>query len=219
MTTSKGSSDKYRVDADSFLLDSAQWDREFAISLAERVGVRGGLTREHWDIINFIRSAYSESGRCPLVYETCRMAGISLKDLKRLFPTGYLRGACKLAGITYREGYLSQSSLPPTADDLNVIAANKSYKVDVRGFLVNPDEWDEYYAAFRAHDMKIPGGRLSDDHWRVVHFLRDSFAKNKEVPTVYETCDACGIDLEQLEKLFPDGYHRGAVKVAGLRVR
>jgi len=219
MTDERSLSEKYQVDADGFLLDSAQWDREYALKLAERVGVRGGLTREHWDIINFIRTAYSETGKCPLVYEACRMSGIALKDLKRLFPTGYLRGACKLAGITYREGYLSQSNLPPTGEDLNVIAANKMYKVDVRGFLMNPDEWDEYYAAFRAHDMKIPGGRLSPEHWRVIRFLRETFARKKEVPTVYETCDACNIDLEQLEELFPDGYHRGAVKVAGLRVR
>ena len=27
------------------------------------------------------------------------------------------------------------------------------------------------------------------------------------------------IDLDELQKLFPDGYHRGAVKIAGLRVR
>lgn len=219
MADSSSLSEKYQVDADGFLLDSVQWDREFAVKLAERVGVRGGLTREHWDIINFIRTAYSDTGKCPLVYETCRMSGMSLKDLKRLFPTGYLRGACKLAGITYREGYLSQSNLPPTGEDLNVIAANKAYKVDVRGFLMNPDEWDEYYAAFRAHDMKIAGGRLTSEHWRVIHYLRETFARKKEVPTVYETCDACSIDLEQLEKLFPDGYHRGAVKVAGLRVR
>jgi TusE/DsrC/DsvC family sulfur relay protein len=211
--------EKYSLDADGFLLDSTQWDREYAIGTAERAGLREGLTTEHWEVIDYIRTTWQDTGKCPLVYETCRMCGLTLKDLKRLFPTGYLRGACKLAGITYREGYLSQSSLPTTADDLNLIAANKSYRVDVRGFLVDPEEWDEYYAAFRAHDMKVPGGKLTDEHWKVIRYLRDSYARNKEVPTIYETCAACDLELPELEGLFPDGYHRGAVKVAGLRVR
>ncbi len=39
------------------------------------------------------------------------------------------------------------------------------------------------------------------------------------VPTVYETCEENRIEIEDLEALFPDGYHRGAVKISGLRVR
>ena len=27
------------------------------------------------------------------------------------------------------------------------------------------------------------------------------------------------LKIDELEKLFPDGYHRGAVKLAGLRLR
>ena len=42
------------------------------------------------------------------------------------------------------------------AEDVNVISADKIYRVDVRGFLDNPDDWDEYYAVHRASDMKIP---------------------------------------------------------------
>ena len=60
--------------------------------------------------------------------------------------------------------------------------------------------------------------KLTDKHWQIINFLRKSFEKNNMVPTIYETCEANGIDLEELEKLFPDGYHRGAVKIAGLRV-
>jgi sulfur relay (sulfurtransferase) DsrC/TusE family protein len=38
------------------------------------------------------------------------------------------------------------------------------------------------------------------------------------VPTVYETFVANSLELEDLERLFPDGYQRDAVKLAGLRV-
>jgi tRNA 2-thiouridine synthesizing protein E len=65
--------------------------------------------------------------------------------------------------------------------------------------------------------MKMPS--LTDDHWRVINFLRKRFEETGTVPTVYETCEENRIELENLESLFPDGYHRGAVKVSGLRVR
>jgi tRNA 2-thiouridine synthesizing protein E len=66
--------------------------------------------------------------------------------------------------------------------------------------------------------MKMPQ-ILGEEHWRIIHYLRKSYRKNKTIPTVFETCKDNRIDLADLERLFPDGYHRGAVKIAGLRVR
>jgi len=209
----------FEVDEHDFLLDFAAWSSEFAEGTAQKLKMTGSLTTEHWDVIYFIRNTYLESGVCPLVYEACRSNGLLINELKNLFPTGYLRGACKLAGITYREGYISQSILPMSAEDLNIITVKKTYRVDVRGFLVDPGDWDEYYAAHRAYDMKIPGGKLTDRHWGIIHFLRDWVEKNHDVPTVYQVCEENGMALEELEALFPDGYHRGAIKIAGLRVR
>ena len=209
----------FEVDDKDFLIDTGQWDSAFAEGMAKKLGIQRELVREHWEVINAIRDSYKETGHCPIVYEICRTCGLRLWDLKSLFPTGYLRGACKLAGITYREGYLGQTYLPSTAEDLNVISVKKTYRVDVRGFLISPDEWDEYYAIFRAFDMKIPGGRLTDNHWRIIHFLRDYYEHHNDIPTVYETCENNRIDIKELEELFPDGYHRGAIKIAGLRAR
>jgi tRNA 2-thiouridine synthesizing protein E len=67
--------------------------------------------------------------------------------------------------------------------------------------------------------MKIPGGKLSKRHWEVIHFLRKTCEQTKTVPTIHETCDFLNIEFDELEQLFPDGYHRGAVKIAGLKVR
>jgi tRNA 2-thiouridine synthesizing protein E len=209
----------FDVDSAGFLIHPEHWNRHFAEQKAAEVGVERGLTREHWDAINYIRTMYRIAGRCPLVYETCRHCSITRNDLKRLFPAGYLRGACKLAGLTYREGHPSQTRLPVTADDLNQIAFKKTYRVDVRGFLIDAEDWDEYFAAYRAYDMKLPGGRLTEDHWRLIKYVRKHQAKTGEVPTVYDTCEANNMDLDQLEQLFPDGYHRGLIKIAGLRVR
>jgi len=209
----------YEVDSFDFLLDFESWDENFAEGMAIQLGIPDGLTKEHWDVINSIRKVFKESGRCPIIYEVCRLNGLNRREFKSLFPTGYLRGACKIGGITYKEGYLGQTYLPASADDVNIVAANKTYQGDVRGFLVDPRDWDEYYAAYRAYDMKIPGGKLTEKHWQIINYLRKSFFENKVIPTIHETCEHNSIELDELENLFPDGYHRGAVKIAGLRAR
>lgn len=207
----------YTVDTEEFLSDYNEWDENFARGMAPKAGIISGLSEDHWKIIYFIRDMFKKTGKCPLVYETCRMNRLHLEELKKLFPAGYLRGACKLTGITYKEGYLDQSGLEELAERVTSPAQEKSYEIDSRGFLVNPFEWDEGFTALKAYEMKMP--KLSEKHWHIIYFLRKSFEKNNVVPTVYETCEINGIELEELEKLFPDGYHRGAVKIAGLRVR
>jgi tRNA 2-thiouridine synthesizing protein E len=213
----------YDLDSRDFLKDFKSWDEDFAKGMAQHLGMREDLTKEQWNVINFIRDTYNKTARCPNVYETCRMCGLRLEEVKIFFPSGYLRGACRLAGVTYREGFVGQNprDWPPYSAiyDANVISEDKTYRTDVRGFLVDPDDWDEYYAVHRAFDMKIPGGKLTEKHWQIINFLRESYKKNDKVPTVYETCEKNNVDLQELEQLFPDGYHRGAVKIAGLRVR
>ena len=217
MATFEFANKQYAIDSDEFLADFSAWDENFARGIAPKVGIISGLSEDHWRVIHFIRGQYQKTGKCPLVYETARMNRLHLQELKKLFPAGYLRGACKLAGITYKEGYLEQSWVEDFAEQVATAAEGKTYEVNLRGFLVNPSQWDKRYALYRAWEMKMP--KLTDQHWKVLEFLRESFAKNNIVPTVYETCEANHLELEDLQRLFPDGYHRGAIKLAGLRVR
>jgi len=220
MSNLKHKGKSYPLDSLGFLLDIEQWDENFAEGMAPQLQIEKGLTKEHWDVIYSIRKKFEESGRCPTIYETCRENNLRRKQLKNLFPTGYQRGACKLAGITFRDSHKQQELFnTEAAEALHAVASHKSYTVDMRGFLMDPDEWDEHYAIHRAYEMKIPGGKLTEKHWQVIRFLRESYKKNNEIPTVYDTCEANGLELEDLEQLFPDGYHRGAVKIAGLRLR
>ncbi len=208
----------YEVDSEGFLLDFNQWDEGFAEGMAPNVNKHCSSIEKHWDVIHLIRDTYNELGKCPLVYQTCKLNGLRLKQLKNLFPTGYLRGACKLAGITYKEGYVKYSWVDRSAEEAASFSTEKTYNVDVRGFLVDLSNWDEQFAVFKAHEMKMPDN-LTDKHWQIIHFLRNSYIEKKVIPTIYETCEANNIELDELERLFPDGYHRGAVKLAGLRVR
>ena len=211
----------YEVDEKGFLLNFADWDEDFAEGMASKLKIAHGLTKEHWNVIYSIRNAYKELGRCPVVYETCKINSLRIGQLGRLFPAGYLRGACKLAGITSEVGHLGlpyhPASKPETFSFME--SYNKTYEVDVHGFLLNPDQWDEYYAICKAFEMKIADAKLTDKHWEIIRFLRERHKETNKVPRVYETCKENQMDLEELERLFPDGYHRGAVKIAGLRVK
>lgn len=214
----EGPDREYELDADGYLTDPNDWSEDFARETAGSVGLERGLTTEHWDVLRTIRRKYLATGQCPLVYEVCLETGLDIQGLHRLFPAGFLRGACRLAGITYREGFLKYSWLEPALKELVKFDPIRSYAVDARGFLIDPDTWDEQFAVYKAAELKMQDG-LGPRHWAIIRFLRRCHVVRGEVPTVHETCEEIGLDLSQLEELFPDGYHRGAVKLAGLRKR
>jgi len=218
MTREPGAS-KYQVDDDGFLISPDDWDEAFAIANAKSAGIKGGLTAEHWTVIRFIRDTFEERGMVPLVYVTCMNFKMRLKDLKRLFPAGYHRGACRLAGVAYWTAQSQQwvEGKPPTAAERPSDATHplRHYLTDTLGFLLDPGEWDRAFAEATAAELKMPGG-LTEDHWRIIEFLREAYARDGVVPTLYATCEQNGLELNDLQRLFPDGYHRGAVRLAGL---
>ncbi len=215
---------EYRVDFQGFLLDYSEWDEDFAEGMASEADIPDGLTPQHWNVIRFIRKAFNETGECPLFFETCRVNGLRAKDFKGLFPSGYLRGACKLAGITYKDrivdffgekGMVRRQVRPAVAEQG---AEEKTYRVDVFGFLIDPSDWDEEFAVNKARELGI-NHNLTEKHWKVIYCLRENYIKSGTVPKAFDCCEANGIELDEFEGLFPTGYHRGAVKIAGLRVR
>jgi tRNA 2-thiouridine synthesizing protein E len=218
--THKGRS--YEVDDRGFLLDYHEWDGGFAEGMAPSAKVHDGLTEQHWRVIRFIRNEFEQAGECPLVFSTCRGTGLSPSELKSLFPAGYTRGACRLAGLAYRDrftDYYGEAAIPRGRRKAKAPAPqpDKIYRVNAFGFLVDASEWDEDFASNKAREMKMPGG-LSERHNEVIQFLRRSHAMGQIVPSLSDCCDALGIDPDEFERLFPDGYVRGALKIAGLCV-
>jgi len=212
---------EYDLDAHGFLASYDEWDEEFAEAMAREAGIEGDLTEEHWRIIRFIRQEVKEVGQCPLVFRICRETGVSPHELKSLFPAGYTKGACKIAGITYRDRFMDYfgENLSRVQREVEAVASpnsiNKVYRVDTFGFLIDPSEWDEEYAEHKAREMKIPGG-LSERHKELIQYLRRTYDETKTVPSVSECLEVLGMAMEEIEQLFPDGYVRGAVKIAGL---
>jgi len=207
----------YEIDEDDFLENPYVWDESFAEKMAVKAGISDGLTASHWKVITFIRNTFMQTGLCPPVYQTLRELKMRIKELKKLFPAGYLRGACKLGGLTYRAQHIHPLWLEKKgAEKAPEHLIKKEYRVDAYGFLVHPSEWDEDFALHKSEELKMPEG-LTAEHWKIIRFLRGRFEQTGSVPNVYETCEDNEIEIEDLERLFPDGYHRGAVKISGLR--
>jgi len=211
----------YDLDGSGFLINPDEWDEDFAIGMAPKLGITNGLTAAHWAVIVFIRDSFHETGKCPFVFETCKKTELTTKELRYLFPSGYLRGACLLSGITYKHRIKtclekSVHTLPGHKKDI-INPEEKIYQIDQNGFLVHFSEWDQQYAVNKAMEMKIAGG-LTDRHWQIINYLRNRYQAEKTVPTVFQCCEDNHIEMDDLAVLFQDGYHRGAVKISGLRV-
>lgn len=213
--THKGTT--YELDDQGDLVVPESWDKNFAEGISREYEIPV-LSAEHWDVINYVRDTFKSTGICPTIFATCKAIGLLPEEMKNLFPTGYHRGVCRIAGIHYRLNQLPYAShLRESILDQQALAKDKVYCTDVRGFLIDANTWDENYAIHRAKDLKIPPGYLTDDHWKVINYLRKVYQDAQRIPNIYETCENCSMDLNTLEVLFPDGYHRGAVKIAGLR--
>ena len=121
--THKGKS--YSLDSIGFLADPEQWDENFVEGMAPQLRIEKGPTTEHWDVIYSIRNRFKETGICPTIFEACRENNLRRKQLKKLFPTGYQRGACKLAGISFRDSHKQQELYTAeAAEALHAVASH-----------------------------------------------------------------------------------------------
>jgi len=90
--------DTKEKDKEGFLLQPEIWTRKIARSLAQGE-VHNTLTPDHWKIIDYVRQYYLESGTIPPVRLVTRSTGFSFACIHELFPNGYAKGVCKVAGI------------------------------------------------------------------------------------------------------------------------
>lgn len=201
----------YTLDQHGFLDPPEQWDEEFAEGMAKALGIVDGLTPAHWKFIHYLRKKFVEEKTVPLVVHACAENKLRLNKLARLFPTGYHRGACKIAGINYK--FMAEKSYWVTCESYVVLKAE--YKVTPLGFLEDFEKWNLRFARIVAGEWTLPQG-LTEKHFKILNYLRDAYRKTKNIPTVFATCKANQIGLEEMRALFPGGYRRGACRMAGL---
>ena len=86
--------------------------------------------------------------------------------------------------------------------------------VDEEGFLLHPELWNREIAQILAQG-EVPGD-LSEDHWRVIDYMREYYLKFGSVPPVRMLARHTGLSLRRIKELFPKGLTHGAVKYAGI---
>ena len=93
------------TDGNGNLTDPHSWNEDVARALAAEDGIE--LTQEHWDVINYLRTEYTENNEQPM--ERAINKGMSKvwgrkvtsKDLYDLFPLAPSKQGNKIAGLPY----------------------------------------------------------------------------------------------------------------------
>ena len=92
-------------DAEGYIIDPEDWSKELADMLAREENIE--LKPLHWCILNFMREFYGKSGIAPDVRHVTGFLsseyGWEKRDAKKrlfeIFPYGYVKQACKIAGM------------------------------------------------------------------------------------------------------------------------
>ena len=89
--------------AEGFLENVNDWDRDLALEIAREVGIPE-LTDRHWLVVNFMRDTFLKTGNGPTIRTLGKESGVAIKELYALFPKGPAKLAAKIAGIPKPKG-------------------------------------------------------------------------------------------------------------------
>lgn len=92
--------------------------------------------------------------------------------------------------------------------------AGDTYEVDDNGFLQEPGRWNESVAKALAAMEGVT--ELSDEHWKVLNYLRSYYLENDICPMVRKLRRETGMSLSRIYELFPNGPANSACKWAGI---
>ena len=91
--------------------------------------------------------------------------------------------------------------------------AGADVHVDGEGFLTEYDEWNEVVGAELAKNI---GVEMTDDHWKVIRFLRDDYKTQGETATTRRVDTVGGFPVKQQFVLFPKKPAKKMAYIAGL---
>ncbi len=95
-----------------------------------------------------------------------------------------------------------------------ITLAGKEFEVDEDGFVQDPEQWNDTVAKALAEQEGIQ--ELTDEHWKVIRFLREYYLKFGVAPMIRKLTRETGMPLKHIYELFPTGPAKGACKLAGL---
>ena len=89
----------------------------------------------------------------------------------------------------------------------------REIQVNDEGFLTEYDEWDEELAKVLANYIHI---HLTDEHWKVIRFLREDFKTQGETATTRRVQTVGGVPTKEQFTLFPKKPAKKMAYIAGL---
>jgi tRNA 2-thiouridine synthesizing protein E len=87
-------------------------------------------------------------------------------------------------------------------------------ELDEEGFLAQPETWTREVACALAHGEV--GEDLTEEHWRVIEYLRHYYLQFNMVPPDRMVARGSTCDMERINELFPSGIVPGACRIAGI---
>jgi len=96
------------TDDEGYLIDPHGWNEDIARQFAAQENIN--LTEDHWDVIRFMRDYYAEHQIAPDVRHVMkhlakRLGPESRNAIFELFPYGYVKQACRIAGMKRPRGW------------------------------------------------------------------------------------------------------------------
>ena len=96
------------TDDEGYLVDPGDWSEQVAAILAQQEKIE--LTDAHWDAIRFMRDYYQEHQVIPDVrfvarHLAARFGAAARNMIFELFPYGYVKQACRIAGMRRPRGW------------------------------------------------------------------------------------------------------------------
>jgi len=90
------------IDGEGYLVEPQDWSEEVAEEFARQEKLQ--LTEDHWDVIRFMREYYDEhqvipDARYVIKHLSPRLGAAARNKLFEMFPYGYVKQACKVAGM------------------------------------------------------------------------------------------------------------------------
>ncbi len=95
-----------------------------------------------------------------------------------------------------------------------LVVNGKTLTLDEDGFIQEPEQWDKAVAEALAKTEGVDA--MTDDHWKVVDYLRNYYLEYESAPMIRMVCKQTGFKLKEIYDLFPSGPAKGACKVAGM---
>jgi len=92
--------------------------------------------------------------------------------------------------------------------------AGTAVELNDEGFFLDAHQWTPEIADEMAKADGID--QLTDQHWKVIDFMRKEFFEKGTGPTVRVLGKSAGVSVKNLYELFPKGPAKMAARIAGI---